>query len=76
MEKIGSALAFGSKDHVSKPGGGKKMSSFVLSSDLMIAVYLRSSILVLYFLLHAAYFFSTWMTSCVHLKNRGLVIWD
>ena len=28
-----------------------------------------SSIQVLYFLLHAAYFCFTWMTSCVHLKK-------
>ena len=34
-----------------------------------------SSILVLYFLPHAAYFCFTWMTSCVHLKKIELVIW-
>ena len=41
-----------------------------------ISGLVSSSIHVLYFLRHAAYFWSTWITPCVHLKKyEGLLFW-
>ena len=49
---------------------------FQLNLHFQVELRTVSSTHVLYFLQHAAYFWSTWMTSCVHLKDKGLVISD
>ena len=49
-------------------GRGRQFCQFLQGGDTNIPKS-TSSIHVLYFLLHAAYFCFTWMTSCMHLKK-------